>query len=199
MKLIKAGSSTAPIIVGIIVAIVAIGTAVYAYLEYHALITPTTSVTTTTSSTSTIKLNYNPSNKTVFLTIAVLTTGPSFNFNGTSNGQLIIYVPADWNVYVNFVNYQAIPHNLIILENTTPTPSSADVAQFGKILFALGATSSNYLTAGISSGASVGGLYGPIPPGIYMIVCGIEGHTESGMWAVLVSSSNVTTPYAVIA
>ncbi|MEM4086782.1 MAG: sulfocyanin-like copper-binding protein, partial [Saccharolobus sp.] len=75
----KAQSSALPIIVGILVVIIAVGVSVYAYYQYQLLSAPTTSVTTT-SSTHNIQLKYDSSNKTVFLTIAVLTSGPAFNF-----------------------------------------------------------------------------------------------------------------------
>ncbi|TRM81701.1 sulfocyanin [Sulfolobus sp. A20-N-F6] len=192
----KAQSSFLPVIVGILVAIIAVGASVYAYYEYQLLSKPvSTASTTTTSTSSQLPLKYDSSNKTVFLTIVVLTSGPAFNFNGTSNGQLVIYIPAGWSVYVTYINYQSLPHNLILLENNTATPNNADVAQFGKILYIVGATTSNYQSTGISSGQSVSGLWGPLNAGTYMLVCGILGHAESGMWAVVVVSSNVTTPY----
>ncbi|BDC00057.1 sulfocyanin [Saccharolobus caldissimus] len=195
----KAQSSFLPVIVGILVAIIAVGVSVYAYYEYQILSTPSTVTSTSVTSTSSqIPLKYDSSNKTVFLTIAVLTSGPTFNFNGTSNGQLIIYIPAGWSVYVTFTNEQSLPHNLILLENSTATPNNADVAQFGKILYIIGATTSNYETTGISSGQVATGLWGPLNPGVYMLVCGILGHAESGMWAVVVVSSSVTTPYAIM-
>ncbi|NON63630.1 sulfocyanin [Acidianus sp. RZ1] len=187
--------SLLPAIVGILVAIIAVGTAVYVYLDYHFITSVPTSITTTTSS-SKMTLKYDSANKTVFLTIAVLSTGPTFNFNGTSNGQLIIYIPAGWSIYVKYVNFESLPHNLVLLQNTTASPNNPDVSQFGKILYVWGATTSNYLTSGISTGQEVEGATGPISAGIYMFVCGIEGHAESGMWAVLVSSSNITVPYA---
>ncbi|MEM0034461.1 MAG: sulfocyanin, partial [Saccharolobus sp.] len=139
----KAQSSALPIIVGILVVIIAVGVSVYAYYQYQLLSAPTTSVTTT-SSTNNIQLKYDSSNKTVFLTIVVLTSGPAFNFNGTSNGQLVIYIPAGWSIYVTYINQQSLPHNLILLQNTTATPNNADVSQFGKILYIVGATTSNY-------------------------------------------------------
>lgn len=195
----KAQSSFLPVIVGILVAIIAVGVSVYAYYEYQILSAPSSVTSTSVTSTSSqIPLKYDSSNKTVFLTIAVLTSGPAFNFNGTSNGQLKIYIPAGWSVYVTFINQQSLPHNLILLENNTATPNNADVAQFGKILYVIGATTSNYETAGISSGKVATGLWGPLNPGVYMLVCGILGHAESGMWAVVVVSSNVTTPYAIM-
>ncbi|MCY0860562.1 MAG: sulfocyanin [Sulfolobaceae archaeon] len=190
--------SVLPAVIAIVVAIIALVTAVYVYLNYHYLTTAPSTITNTTSTSGKTLLRYDSSNKTVYLTIAVLSTVSTLNFNGTTNGQLVIYVPAGWSLYVTFINYQSLPHNLIILQNDTPTPNSPDVAQFGKILYAFGATSSNYETTGISSGQSVSGLTDPLSPGIYMLVCGIYSHAESGMWAVLVVSQNVTAPYAVV-
>ncbi len=162
-----------------------------------------TSTTSTSTSTSTSlpagakMLPYDASNKTVFLYIVSLSTsdvGP-FNENGTSDGQLHVYIPAGWTVYVTYTNQEGLEHNFLIVQNTTATPTD-DVGQDGKILLYVGTTSSTYLDNGINGGASATGSVS-LPAGIYWFCCGIEGHAAAGMWGVIVSSSSVSTPYAI--
>ncbi|AWR96786.1 sulfocyanin [Acidianus sulfidivorans JP7] len=164
-------------------------------------VTSTTSTTTSSTSTSTlpsgaVALPYDASNHTVFLYIVSLSTGNPFNFNGTSNGQLHIYIPAGWTVIVYYTNQESIPHNFNILQNDTATPNNANILADGKFLLNVGTTSSTYETQGISSGASASGSV-VVPAGIYWIVCGIAGHAEAGMWGVLIASTSVTVPYAI--
>ncbi|TRM76692.1 sulfocyanin [Sulfolobus sp. D5] len=157
--------------------------------------------TTTTSMTSSLPsgayaLPYNPSNKTVFLYIVAESSSNPFNFNGTSDGNLHIYIPAGWTVIVYFTNEEGLPHNFLIIQNTTATPGT-DVGQDGNILLYVGATSSNYLYNGISSGQTASGSI-TLNPGVYWFACGVEGHASSGMWGVIEVSSSITTPYAIV-
>ncbi len=157
--------------------------------------TTSTSSSVPTTTTSGNPLPYDASNKTVFLYIVSLSTsdvGP-FNENGTSDGQLHVYIPAGWTVYVTYTNQEGLEHNFLIVQNTTATPTD-DVGQDGKILLYVGTTSSTYLDNGINGGASATGSVS-LPAGIYWFCCGIEGHAAAGMWGVIVSSSSVSTPY----
>jgi sulfocyanin len=140
-------------------------------------------------------LPYDASNKTVFLNIVSLSSAQPFNENGTSNGQLHVYIPAGWTVYVTYTNQESLSHNFVIVQNTTATPTD-DVGQDGKILLYVGTTSSTYLDNGISGGESATGSVS-LPAGIYWFACGIESHAAAGMWGVIVSSSSVSTPYAI--
>ncbi|EZQ04936.1 quinol oxidase subunit 2, partial [Candidatus Acidianus copahuensis] len=144
-----------------------------------------------------VPLAYNAANKTVFLYIVSLSSGNPFNFNGTSDGQLKIYIPAGWHVYVVYTNQESIPHNFNIIANDTPTPNNANVLADGKFILNVGTTSTSYETVGIASGQSASGLSPAIPAGYYWFACGIAGHAEAGMWGVLISSTSVTTPYYV--
>ncbi|BFH73123.1 sulfocyanin [Sulfurisphaera javensis] len=194
----KGVSPTFTAIVAIVVAIVVVGASVYTYQQFLAYSAKTSAVVSTTSTTPRHTLKYDPTNKTVFITLVTLSSGPTFNFNGTDFGSMVIYVPAGWNLYITFINQESLPHNLNLIANDTATPNSPNIASDGKILLTIGASSSDYETTGIMSGQSASGLYTDIQPGIYWLACGIAGHAESGMWVVLVASSNVTTPYVVI-
>ncbi|MEJ2776323.1 sulfocyanin [Sulfolobaceae archaeon RB850M] len=189
-------SPTFTFIIAIITVIIVVGASVYTYEQFKIYTTSSVS-TTTTSSTSKIILPYNNATKTVYITLVTLSSGPTFNFNGTSFGQMVIYVPAGWNLQITYINQQTLEHNLNLVQNTTATPTS-DIGQDGKILLAIGASPSDYQYMGLSSGQSATGTYTDIAPGIYWLACGITGHAESGMWVVLIASSNVTVPYVVI-
>jgi sulfocyanin len=199
MIMMKAVSSTFTAIVAIIVAIVAVGVGVYSYVEYQNL-TQQLSAPPTTTTTSMQKnlLPYDNASKTVFVTIESLNTGNPFNFNGTSNGALIIYIPAGYKLSLTYINLQSLTHNLILLQNSSPTPNNADIAKFGTIITAVGTSASSYQTNGISSGQKDTAVSPTLNQGTYMLVCGILGHAESGMWAVVVVSSSVSQPYYVI-
>ncbi|PVU69431.1 sulfocyanin [Sulfolobus sp. SCGC AB-777_L09] len=160
---------------------------------------PPTTTTTTTSAlpSGAVPLRYDASNHTVFLTVVAVSSGSPFNFNGTSSGQLHIYIPAGWTLIITFINQESIPHNVVIVQNDTATPNAADVGSDGKLLAFVGTTSSSYTSQGISSGQSASGSV-TLPAGYYWLCCGILTHAESGMWAVIISSTSVTTPYAII-
>ncbi|QIW25171.1 sulfocyanin [Sulfolobus sp. S-194] len=163
--------------------------------------TTTTTTSTTTTSTSSlppgaIALPYDASNHTVFLYLAALSTGNTFNFNGTSFGKLHVYIPAGWTVIVYFTNEQSgLPHNLLIVQNDTATPNSSDVGNDGKILLYVGTTPSSYTANGLISGQSASGSI-TLQPGYYWFCCGIAGHAVAGMWGVIIVSSSITIPYA---
>jgi len=161
---------------------------------------PTTSTSVPTSTSSlppgAVALPYDASNQTVFLYIASLSTGSPFNFNGTSNGQIHIYIPAGWTVVVYYTNQESgLAHNFLVVQNNTATPNSADVANNGKILLYVGTTASGYQANGLIGGQSASGSI-MLPAGYYWFACGIAGHAVAGMWGVIISSSSVTTPYA---
>jgi sulfocyanin len=213
--------NTTIIIAAVVIIIVVIGLASY-FLFFHHTTSPsitsvttsymtssstttTTSSTTSTSTTSTAslppgayKLPYNPNNKTVFIYLVVSVVGYQFNYNGTSYGQLKIYVPAGWNVMVILTNEQSIPHNANIVLNNTPTPNNANIAQDGKILLYVGDSPSNYMNNGVPPQGTAVGILDNISAGYYWIACGISGHAEGGMWVDLIASNSVTVPYAII-
>lgn len=161
--------------------------------------TSTTTSTSTSTSTSTTTLPsgayalpYNSANHTVFLYIVTLASSTNLlNFNGTSNGQLQIYIPANWTAIIYYTNQESLNHNFNIVQNDTPVPNSASISGDGKILLTLGPS------VGISSGTTVSGSI-VLPTGIYWFACGISGHAQSGMWGVIVVSNSVKVPYAIM-
>jgi sulfocyanin len=197
----KGVSPMVTVAVAIIVAIVSISVGIYAYLSYNQLVTSGGGVTTTTTTpagSGKILLKYDNSTKTVYLILDTSTTGPQFNFNKTTNGNLIIYVPNGFQLNIKYINYQSLTHNVVIIKNSTAGPfTQTDVSKIGQIIAIVGADQNNYLFQGPTNGQSATGVTPPLQSGIYIIACGISGHAASGMWAVLVVG-NVQEPYAII-
>lgn len=191
-------SSSFTIIIAVITLALIIGAGIYTYEQY---IIYTSSLHMISSSTSSsppkTTLPYNPSNKTVYITLVSLSSGSIFNFNGTSFGSMVIYVPSGSNLQITYINQESLPHNLNLVKNTTATPTS-NIADDGNILLTIGASSSDYTVNGLLNGQSATGTFNDIQTGTYWLACGIIGHAESGMWVVVVASPNVTTPYVVI-
>ncbi|BBD71770.1 hypothetical protein HS1genome_0159 [Sulfodiicoccus acidiphilus] len=143
-------------------------------------------------------LPYSKATNTVYITLIAEDISQPFNLNGTSDGKMVIYVPTGANLNITFVNEQSLPHNLNLVMNNTPIPNSADIGLNGKILFQLGTNMSSYQYSGIMNGQSVNGVYKDIQAGYYWLCCGIDTHAESGMWIVVVASSNVSAPYVIV-
>lgn len=128
-----------------------------------------------------VRLNYNQENHTAFVYLyASPTASNPLNYNGTTDGQLKIYVPENWSIYFTFYNPEPIGHALAVVQNNTPIPNQLQLSQDGKIIFEIGYNGGN----GISGGLSVSGLLPSLPPGLYWIACPISGHAESGMWSI---------------
>ncbi len=128
--------------------------------------------------------------RTVF---ALISTG--FNFNGSSGGGLIIYIPAGWGVEIIYTNNHAVPHSIAIVRNNTATPQSSDIGSDGTVI----ASQPEQYTSGITQGSMVRLALNSIPEGVYWIACGVPGHAQAGMWIIMVSSSKVTIPYVIAA
>ncbi|MDG6907394.1 MAG: quinol oxidase subunit 2, partial [Nitrososphaerota archaeon] len=165
-----------------------------------------TSVTSTSSSTtsslihSRYNLPFSSSNHTVFIFFVTQRNVTSEeNYNLTNFGAMKIYVPLDWNISLRIYNNQSTPHNVMIVQNTTDVPTAANVGTQGNILFAVGNQTDNYQFSGVPGGQEAQGVYtNNARSGVYWLTCGVRDHGGSGMWAILVVSSNVTVPYVVV-
>lgn len=164
------------------------------------MVTPsktTTSVYTTTSGKNisvklpkgSIPLPYNPSNKTVYLYLVTFSNSTLFNYNGTSDGNMKIYIPANWSILIKYTNYESIQHSVALVLNYTMIPTNPQLSQDGKILYELNL---------VSDGESTVGIIDNIPAGYYWLACPVFGHASSGLWADLIVSNNVTVPYVII-
>ncbi|HWQ17773.1 MAG TPA: sulfocyanin-like copper-binding protein [Sulfolobales archaeon] len=201
MKLGKAVSTTTAII-AIVVIVLAVAIIYLYYQQTVSRPAPTTSPTTTPSPTPIgNKLPYDASSKTVYVTLDTKTT--NYDFNGSTRGRLIIYIPAGWNLEIRYVNNDpsGLPHSVGIIANNTPTPKNTDPTKDGSLVTWApdGARGVSGFKEGIGSGETTMIKASSIQKGVYWIACGIPGHAISGMWIVLVSSDSVTEPYFVTA
>lgn len=156
-----------------------------------------TTATQATTAPAGNKLPYDASNKTVYVTLETRTS--NYDFNGSTRGKLIIYMPAGWGLVVKYVNNDpnGIPHSVGIVANNTATPKSADPTKDGNLVAWApdGSKGQQAYKEGIGSGESTLLVASSVQKGVYWIACGIPGHVTSGMWIVLVSSDSVTEPY----
>lgn len=119
------------------------------------------------------------------------------NFNGTNFGAMEIFVTANTNLNLTLINAQSLPHNLVLVQNTTDVANNANVAKDGSVLLAIAATTTNYLNTGKSTG-TYSGNYSNISSGTYWLACGTLGHAAAGLWVDLFASNSVSAPYVVI-
>lgn len=157
-----------------------------------------TSPVQTTQPSGGTKLPYDPTTKTVYLVLDTRTS--NFDFNGSTRGRLVIYIPAGWNLEVTYLNrdLSPTPHSVGIIKNTTAAPRSPDVTRDGELIAwapdsAQGRIGFVYM--GIDPGQETLFRASSVPEGVYWIACGIPGHAVGGMWIVLVSSGSVSEPY----
>ena len=142
-------------------------------------------------------LPYDTSTKTVSILLVILTNASSeVNFNATNFGSMVIYVPAGSNLNLTMDNLESLPHNLLLVQNTSDVPAQ-DVGTTGKVLLGVGVSTTAYLFAGYSKSAK-SASYSNIAAGTYWLACGTRKHAASGLFVNLIVSSSVTQPYMVI-
>ena len=101
-----------------------------------------------------------------------------FNFNGYSNGKMVITIPVGYRVTVIFSNKSSVPHSAVF------TPYSKKNRNSNFPLAFKGATSPDP-TSGIGAGTTQRFTFVASKPGTYALVCGVPGHEAAGMWDVL--------------
>jgi sulfocyanin len=109
------------------------------------------------------------------------------NFNGSSSGRATITVPAGWKVLMHFTNLDAIPHSAIILPEQQPLPAIPQGAAFA------GAYTVD-VTAGLFTNKTDELNFTAGAAGKYMLMCGVPGHSPSGMWIWFVVSTTAVAP-----
>jgi sulfocyanin len=116
------------------------------------------------------------------------------NFNGASNGKLVITVPEGARVSLAFSNNGALPHSLQLIPTTKQLPAMAA----SKPAFPGAETPGP--VAGILKGKSQAAVFTAAPPGRYLLICGFPGHALAGMYATfVVSPSSATKPSMLVA
>ena len=111
------------------------------------------------------------------------------NYNGTSNGKLVLTVPVGATVQITFKNQGSLPHSLQIIPPVNPLPATALSAPAFP-----GAQIPNP-QAGITKGQSVNVKFTAAKAGKYLMICGFPGHALLGMYAnFVVAPSPATAP-----
>ncbi|HTD59549.1 MAG TPA: sulfocyanin-like copper-binding protein [Gemmatimonadaceae bacterium] len=137
-------------------------------------------------------MSYNAGTKTVNLKVfaAFNSVQGGFNFNGGSAGSQTITVPTGWNVNIDVVNKDAIPHSAIIIADARPIPNAPDKPAIERAYTA-------HLTDGrpAQNSEDTMNFVAPTTPGKYLIACGVPGHAPSGMWINFVVAAATAPSY----
>ena len=122
-------------------------------------------------------LSYAAATKTVTFQLEAGTPGAKspFNFNGYTNGEATLTVPAKSKVVMNFVNKDGTPHSAVIIADKDPMPSTGGDP-------AIPGAYTKDLVQGLPQGAKDVMRFTAPEGGSYRIFCGVPGHGLSGMW-----------------
>jgi sulfocyanin len=134
-------------------------------------------------------MTYDPAAKSVALKLFAAhgSVNGGMNFNGASNGNATITVPAGWKVSWLFKNEDAIPHSAIVLANKQPFPAQPQVPAIPRAY-------TNDVTAGLPTNGTDQTTFTASPAGQYVIACGVPGHAPSGMWINFNVSADAKVP-----
>ena len=99
-----------------------------------------------------------------------------FNFNGYTDGELILTVPENSTVVLNFVNDDGTPHSAQVIADKLPVPNMAPEQS------AIPRAYSKAVSEGIAQFGTDALRFKAAPAGSYLIFCGVPGHGLSGMW-----------------
>lgn len=124
-------------------------------------------------------LKWNPTTRTATFTLIAGVPGRArspFNFNGYTDGKLVLTVPENSNVVMNFVNDDGTPHRAQIISDQPPIPNVA----LDQPAIARAYTRS--VSEGIAQFGTDAMRFKATPVGNYLIFCGVPGHGLSGMW-----------------
>ena len=122
-------------------------------------------------------LTWNADTRTVtFQLIAGAPAAPSpFNFNGFTDGNLTLVVPAGATVVMPFVNEDGVPHSAEVISGTGPLPNMGGDTAIPR------AYTINLLE-GLAQGGKDVMRFTAAPAATYRIFCGVPGHGISGMF-----------------
>ncbi len=134
-------------------------------------------------------LPFDEETKTVMFTL-ITTNG--FEYNGTSYGELKVYVPEGSKLRVTYINQDKLPHSAGLMKPNKDKPTSPQVNQDGEVLAATPSGQEFYF--GLNPGEQGTFETDPLSKGTYWIVCGVPGHAASGQW-IVVNAGNYDTPF----
>ena len=110
------------------------------------------------------------------------------NFNGFSQGGLVLTVPQGWNVVLHFKNEDPnLPHSVEIIAEAPVVPS-------GPVPPAFEHATTGRLEQGFTSGQNADVRFVAGKSGSFLIFCAVPGHGAAGMWIRLAVSGSSATP-----
>ena len=110
-----------------------------------------------------------------------------FNFNGYTDGELTLVVPAGSTVVMNFVNEDGTPHSAEVINSGGTMPNMAGDAAIPRAY-------SKQAGEGIAQFGTDILRFTAAPAGDYLIFCGVPGHGLSGMWIRFAVSATAQAP-----
>lgn len=117
-----------------------------------------------------------------------------FNFNGFTDGELVLSVPQGSNVVVNFINDDGTPHSAEVIADKKPLPNMSDGQP------ALPRAYTRKALEGLAQGEGDNMRFTATPAGDYLFFCGVPGHGLSGMWIRLkVTADSTAAPKLTVA
>ena len=108
------------------------------------------------------------------------------NFNGTTNGKLVITVPVGAQVRLTMTNQGDLPHSLEVIPATSQLPSQAVTPP------AFPGAETSHPLVGITKGQTAAVQFTAAKPGEYLMICGFPGHALLGMYATFVVSASAS-------
>ena len=110
------------------------------------------------------------------------------NFNGFNDGKLVLTVPQNWNVVIQFTNKDPnLPHSAEVVDTTKPMPAGPVDPTFARAM-------TTKLMTGLESGGTDTFQFVANKAGSFMIFCAVPGHGLAGMWIRLKVSSTDKRP-----
>ncbi|MFN8654336.1 MAG: sulfocyanin-like copper-binding protein [Gemmatimonadales bacterium] len=144
-----------------------------------------------TAQPDTTWLKWNPTTRTATFKLIAGVPGRAkspFNFNGYTDGELVLTVPENSTVVLNFVNDDGTPHSAEVIADTNPMPNMAPDNP------AIPRAYTKAVSEGIAQFGTDVVRFKASPVGVYRIFCGVPGHGLSGMWIRLAVSAEATAP-----
>ena len=135
-------------------------------------------------------LAYDSRSKTVSLQLIAGYNGlnGSLNYNGATNGTHGILVPLGWRIHVTVTNRDSdLQHSAIVVRELLPPPVEPTEPAF------TGAALSQ-LSEGLHEDETSSLDFLADRAGHYMIVCGVPGHAQAGMWLKLSVTVDIRIP-----
>ncbi len=139
-------------------------------------------------------IKYDAATKTATIPmISGLTTNAGgWNFNGYARGEMTIVVPVGTIVVMPYYNDDIVPHSAVAVSGSAKSIPSAP----GDPVFRGAETRS--ADNGLMTGQHDDMRFTADKPGKYLLVCGVPGHAQSGMWVYLQVSPSAKAPTVVL-